>query len=121
MSDPSFVLFYVEDPARSAAFYARLLDRKPVESSPTFALFAFGSGVKLGLWKRDGVEPAATLRGGGSELGFPVADDAAVDRLHHAWRTQGATVAQTPTRLDFGYTFVVLDPDGHRLRVFSPG
>jgi len=24
------------------------------------------------------------------------------------------------TRLDFGYAFVGLDPDGHRLRVFMP-
>jgi hypothetical protein len=23
--------------------------------------------------------------------------------------------------MDFGFTFVALDPDGHRLRVFAPG
>ena len=27
---------------------------------------------------------------------------------------------QAPTDLDFGRTFVALDPDGHRLRVFAP-
>ena len=26
-----------------------------------------------------------------------------------------------PTAMDFGFTFVALDPDGHRLRVFAPG
>jgi hypothetical protein len=29
-------------------------------------------------------------------------------------------VLQRPVDLDFGRTFVVLDPDGHRLRVFAP-
>jgi hypothetical protein len=28
-------------------------------------------------------------------------------------------MAQTPTEMDFGTTFVALDPDGHRLRVFA--
>ena len=27
---------------------------------------------------------------------------------------------QAPTRMDFGLTFTASDPDGHRLRVFSP-
>jgi len=26
-------------------------------------------------------------------------------------------VIQSPVELDFGYTFAVVDPDGHRLRV----
>jgi len=31
-------------------------------------------------------------------------------------------IAQPLTQMDFGYTFVALDPDGHRLRVFAaPG
>jgi predicted enzyme related to lactoylglutathione lyase len=29
------------------------------------------------------------------------------------------TVAQKPTDMDFGRTFVVLDPDGHRIRVYK--
>jgi hypothetical protein len=29
-------------------------------------------------------------------------------------------MAQAPTELDFGRTFVALDPDNHRLRVFYP-
>jgi len=28
-------------------------------------------------------------------------------------------VAQKPVDMDFGHTFVALDPDGHRLRVFA--
>jgi hypothetical protein len=52
MSDPNMILLYVDSPAKSAAFYADLLARQPVESSPTFAMFALESGVMLGLWSR---------------------------------------------------------------------
>lgn len=36
------------------------------------------------------------------------------------WTTRGLHVVQQPTDMDFGHTFVALDPDGHRLRVFHP-
>ena len=45
---------------------------------------------------------------------------AAVEAAHVRWSAQGAPIAQSPTRMDFGYTFVALDPDGHRLRAFAP-
>ncbi|WP_374468302.1 hypothetical protein [Ferrovibrio sp.] len=32
-----------------------------------------------------------------------------------------AAILQPPTAMDFGYTFLAADPDGHRLRVFAPG
>jgi hypothetical protein len=31
----------------------------------------------------------------------------------------GLVIAQTPARLEFVYTFVALDPDGHRLRAYK--
>jgi len=120
MTEPTFVLLYVDDPIRSAAFYERLLGRAPVEASPGFAMFVFPSGLKLGLWLRREVQPAAFAMGGGAELCFPVADAAAVDAAHAAWRAQGVEIAQAPVAMDFGYTFTGLDPDGHRLRVFHP-
>ncbi len=120
MTDSNTVLLYVADPAASARFYAGLLGRQPVEQSPTFAMFVLPSGLGLGLWKRGGVEPAATAPAGGSELGFRVADVARVDALHAEWRGKEVAMALPPTDLDFGRTFVALDPDGHRLRVFWP-
>jgi hypothetical protein len=54
MTDLNFVLLYVASPVVSAAFYADLLSRPPVESSPTFAMFAMQSKVMLGLWARRG-------------------------------------------------------------------
>jgi catechol 2,3-dioxygenase-like lactoylglutathione lyase family enzyme len=120
MSDPSFIILYVDSPAASARFYGDLLGKAPVEESPTYALFALDSGVMLGLWSRHTVEPAAASAGGGSELAFTVADRAGVDARHADWRKRGLAILQSPTELDFGRTFVACDPDGHRLRVFFP-
>ncbi|MFJ6092152.1 VOC family protein [Pseudomonas chlororaphis] len=114
----TYLLLYVDSPATSANFYSRLLDRPPVELSPTFALFILDSGLKLGLWSRQDVEPATQVTGGGGELALAVADKQTVDQLHGQWAESGVNIAQAPTTLDFGYTFVALDPDEHRLRVF---
>ena len=119
MSNISFILLYVESPAASEAFYAELLGRPAVDSSPTFVMFAMENGLMLGLWGRRGVEPAATAPGGG-EIAFTVKDATAVESQHAQWRGRGLRIAQAPTKMDFGHTFVALDPDGHRLRVFAP-
>ena len=120
MPDPNFILLYVDNPAASAGFYTDLLGKPPVESSATFAMFALESGVMLGLWSRRTVAPAATASPGAGELAFALSDNAAVDRTFADWHARGLTIAQEPTDLDFGHTFVALDPDGHRLRVFAP-
>ncbi|MBI1751402.1 MAG: VOC family protein [Acidobacteria bacterium] len=122
MPDPMFFILYVDQPQRSAGFYAKLLGRAPVESSPTFALFVLPSGLKLGLWSKHTVEPAATnaaqALGGGAELVFALDSREAVEAAHAAWRQEGLRILQAPTAMDFGYTFVALDPDEHRLRVY---
>ncbi|WP_025128803.1 VOC family protein [Pseudomonas sp. PH1b] len=113
----TYFLLYVDSPAVSAAFYSRLLNKSPVESSQTFALFILDSGIKLGLWSRHTVEPSAAATGGGGELGWAVDSREAVDELYRHWQALGMTIALPPTLMDFGYTLVALDPDGHRLRV----
>lgn len=119
MADFSFVLLYVENPLASAVFYEGLLGRPAVEAAPTFAMLPLRDGVMLGLWQRGGVEPVANPPGGG-EIAFTVADAAAVRSTHAAWSARGLSIAQAPVAMDFGHTFVALDPDGHRLRVFAP-
>jgi predicted enzyme related to lactoylglutathione lyase len=119
MTSPNFILKYVNDPAASADFYAKLLGHPPIETSPTFAMFALANGVMLGLWARHTVEPKPNTVGG-TELAFTVADMAAVNSTHAEWLRQGLEIIQAPTRMDFGDTFVATDPDGHRLRVFAP-
>jgi hypothetical protein len=66
------------------------------------------------------VQPPATTAGGG-ELAIAVGEAGAVRALHRGWAAKGLTIAQASTAMDFGFTFVALDPDGHRLRVFAPG
>lgn len=116
----NFMLLYVDSPAASQTFYGSLLGREPVESSPTFALFALDSGLMLGLWSRYTVEPAASAAGGGGEIAFTVENEADVDATYREWKGRGLSILQEPTTMDFGRTFVALDLDGHRLRVFSP-
>lgn len=120
MLHPNFVLLYVANTDISTKFYADILASKPVETSPTFAMFALQSGVMLGLWKKDGVLPAPLAGGGGSELAFATENKTVVNNMYKNWVEKGLVIAQTPTQMEFGFTFVALDPDGHRLRVFAP-
>ena len=119
MLQPTYILLFVDDPARSAQFYRRILGAEPVESSATFVLFACESGLKLGLWSRHTAEPRPTAGAGAMDVGFSVAERTEVDRIFRRWTEEGVTIAQEPTEMDFGMSFVGLDPDGHRLRVFA--
>lgn len=118
MLSPSLglVLLFVENPQKSSLFYQNLLELKPVEESPTFAMFALKNGVMLGLWSCYTAEPRVESRAGALEICF-AADD--VDALYETWGKKHVTVAQKPTDMDFGRTFVVLDPDGHRIRIYK--
>ena len=73
----------------------------------------------LGLWRADEVEPQAN-RPGGAELCVTAESEAQVDESAAQWASKRVEIIQPPTRMDFGYAFVGLDVDGHRLRVFSP-
>ena len=120
MTEPDFIILYVDNPSASAHFYEGLLRKTPVESSPTFAMFIMESGLKLGLWSKHTVEPAAAAAGGGGELALSVSNSDTVHDLFADWVERGLEIIQRPTEMDFGFTFVALDPDGHRLRVFTP-
>ncbi|MFM5205908.1 VOC family protein [Aeromonas veronii] len=115
---PQFTILYVANPTRSALFYRQLFGREPVEESPTFAMFVFESGARLALWSSTTVEPAVTQTAGAMELAFALPDDDAVDRLSAEWLARGLTLIQAPTNMEFGYTCMALDPDGHRLRLY---
>jgi predicted enzyme related to lactoylglutathione lyase len=119
-AQPNFILLYVDSPKASGDFYASLLGREPVETSPTFVMFSLDGGLMLGLWSWHTVKPAPAATGGGSEIGIAVGNAAAVDAARAAWKARGVSIIQEPTEMDFGRTFVGLDPDGHRMRVFAP-
>jgi catechol 2,3-dioxygenase-like lactoylglutathione lyase family enzyme len=117
---PDCLILYVHSPAESVLFYRSLLGREPVEQSPNFAMFMLNDKTMLGLWAAHDVQPASGQRGGGAEIGITARTDAEVDAAAASWRAAGWPVLQPPTRLDFGYTAVTADPDGHRVRVFRP-
>ncbi|CAM3929504.1 VOC family protein [Serratia silvae] len=119
MTTPSMTMIYVDSPEKSAEFYRQLLGAEPVEQSPTFALFILNNGFKLGMWSKHTVEPAPTVIGGGTEICFICEQPQQVDALYQQWREKGLTMVQSPVELDFGYTFVATDLDGHRLRVYK--
>lgn len=120
MGLPHFVLFYVDEPEKSAAFYTRLLDRQPLDSAPNFVMFELSPDLRLGLWARRDVEPAPRDAGDMGELAMAVGASKEVEALCADWRGKGAAILQEPATKDFGLTFLAADPDGHRLRVFCP-
>lgn len=118
MTNPNMILLYVDDTAASAAFYGDLLGRKGTGHSANFATVPLEGGMTLGLWARGTVKPATSGTGGAQgEIVFMVEDKPAIDALYADWQARGLEIAQELTALDFGPTFVALDPDGHRLRV----
>ena len=74
----------------------------------------------LGLWAVHTVEPTATPAGA-AEIALAVEGIETIKSMRASWRAKDLTVIQTSTAMDFGFTFVALDQDGHRLRVFAPG
>tara|TARA_R110002020_G_scaffold347189_2_gene560934 strand:- start:2105 stop:2476 length:372 start_codon:yes stop_codon:yes gene_type:complete len=114
----NYILLAVADPAASNRFYSDLLGLEPVENSPSFVLYVLPNGIKLGLWAASAITPAPKAAGG-VEITFSQASIAEVRATHADWQPK-ATIVQQPIEMDFGFTFVAEDPDGHRLRVFSP-
>lgn len=111
----NFVLLFVENPTESGLFYRRILGIDPIEEAPTFVLFSLANTVMLGLWSRHTAEPKVVSKPGASEICFREQN---VDGLYDQWKKLNVTMAQIPTDMDFGRTFVALDPDGHRIRIF---
>lgn len=116
----SHVILYVRDAHASAEFYVQRLGLPKIEIHPAFAMLGLGGEVMLGLWQKDEVHPKVTVPAGGSELDFTLTDDAEVDKMHKDWEKDGVEIAEKPRKLDFGYAFTALDPDGNRIRVFAP-
>lgn len=120
MSYRPYFIFYVNDPQASAAYYEKMLQQPPLESSPGFALFKLNDGAMLGFWKRQDVLPVVGQPGdcAQSEVCLPLPNRAAVDTVFSEWLQLGAMVIQEPTKMDFGYTCCSQDADGNRLRLF---
>lgn len=118
MTTLSYLLLAARKPLYSARLYSDLLGVEPVESSDSFVLFVLPTGLKLGLWLKDEMEPP-TGTPDGIDLSFAESDREAVGATFDRWEKLGLEIIQPPVDMDFGFTFTARDPDGHRLRVFS--
>ncbi len=118
MLEPSTVVLYVDNLLVSSGFYQDLLGIKPEEDSPTFHSFTLSNGMGLGLKANHSVEPPANEKGS-AELAFTCDSDKEVNELFAKWQGKKISMAQSPTVVPYGYTFLAQDPDGHRLRVVS--
>ncbi|PDT86197.1 VOC family protein [Sinorhizobium sp. BJ1] len=117
MAKANLIVLYVTEPLASVEFYRKLLGKEPLVSFPTFSSFELQNGFVLGLWATAGVQPGPVGEGSRAELAFMVEGEEAVRAHYEEWRAMGLPIAQELTKMDFGPTFVALDPDGHRLRV----
>lgn len=115
----NFVINYVENAPKAAELYGKILELKPVEASPGWAMFIVPDGPVLGLWARNEVDPRPEVGGGGSELCIEVPNDADIAPTLAAWQKLGLKIVQQPTVMDFGLTFTAKDSDGNRLRAFA--
>lgn len=118
MATLDYLLLAVASPRKSAELYSTILGAQPVQNSETFVLYALPSGLKLGLWVKDEMEPL-TGKPDGLDICFNESDKAAVSATYAAWKALGLKMLQEPVDMDFGFTFTAADPDGHRLRVFT--
>jgi hypothetical protein len=113
MGLPHFILLYVDEPKETAEFYARLLDRKPLDSSPNFVMFELSPDLRLGLWARRDVEPVPGSAADTGELAMAVATNEEVEALcadrkqpssrnRLEWTSAGPSWSRTPTDIGFG-------------------
>ncbi|KZK87030.1 Glyoxalase-like domain protein [Pseudovibrio sp. Ad13] len=117
MFKPNSVILYVEDVEKSTKFYTDVLQSSPIERFQEFSLFSLGDDVTLGLQSAQGIDPKPQPSFGGFELSLSDVSREEVDQVYSLWKEKGISIVLEPTDLDFGYTFVATDPDGHRLRV----
>lgn len=114
------VVFYVEDIEASQRFYAKIFDAKSDALSPTFVFIPLLPNLSLGLKQLNQTVLPANKSGGGAELSLIVENEIELDELYQEWKSNEVRFSQQPTALVFGKTFVALDPDEHRIRVFAP-
>ncbi|GKW15460.1 MULTISPECIES: VOC family protein [Pectobacterium] len=117
MFKPNSVILYVNDVDASTTFYASIFGEGPIEAFPGFSVFSLKDGFILGLQTKHDIEPKPEPAFGGFELCLSDISIEEVDAIYNDFASRNVPMALTPTRLEFGYTFVALDPDGHRIRL----
>jgi catechol 2,3-dioxygenase-like lactoylglutathione lyase family enzyme len=108
----SHVALGVEDPAATAAFYARTLGLAAGDSHAD-------GGIRLG-WGR-GFHALELVPGDGMDhFGIELRDDAGLTRLASRLEAHGVGVERTDGDGDHPPALVFRDPDGHRIEAHGP-
>lgn len=117
MFKPNSIILYVTDVDKSTIFYSNILKAEPIEQYSEFSVFALSNNFILGLQAKSGIDPKPQPQFGGFEICMSDVSRQDVDDIYHQWCELGVDITMKPVDLDFGYTFVAVDPDDHRLRV----
>ncbi|MBG2877511.1 phenazine biosynthesis protein [Proteus alimentorum] len=117
MFKPNSIILYVNDIVKSTEFYANILESSPVEQYSEFSVFILSDYFILGLQTKSGIDPKPQPQFGGFELCMSDITNQDVDSIYLNWCELGVKIIMKPTMLEFGYTFVAVDLDGHRLRI----
>ncbi|MEN3931032.1 VOC family protein [Microvirga sp. W0021] len=117
VKDKYSLILYVDNVEVSASFYSSILKHEPLERFKDFAVFGLQDGFIIGLQSKHAIEPTPQKFVGGFELSYSDVTTDEVDDIYKEWCNLGIEFALKPTTLEFGYTFVAVDPDGHRLRI----
>lgn len=118
--DLNLTVLYVEDPARSAAFYRDLLGVETMAPTENFTAVPLPGGRLFGLWRKSVAKPEPQEAVGGFEIGVMIAEKDGVAAKFSSLEAAGHRIVQPLTVMDFGPTFVIADPDGHRIRFCEP-
>lgn len=121
--DRSITMVYVDDVARSAAFYRDVVGLEPIADFGSYAEFEWGNLI-LGLRQRDNAvrqygDAVAPARSGASHQVTVTVEDVAAfaDRL----ASRGAEILQPLTDQAWGMRSTTFrDPDGHVVEVCQP-
>jgi len=117
MTTPNFVILYVDQPSAERRLLQRVLGRQRSRPHRTFVLFVVDTASSSASGRAIPVDPAPRPPAVARDrlcAGTP----GAVDATH---ADLGGTRAEDPADADrhgFRRTFVALDPDQHRLRVY---
>ncbi|QAV24595.1 VOC family protein [Proteus hauseri] len=117
MFKPNSIIIYAKDVDKSTDFYAKILKSAPLERYREFSVFALSSDFILGIQSKTGIDPKPQAQFGGFEICMSDITYDKVNKIYQQWCGLKVEIEMPPKQLDFGYTFVALDPDGHRLRV----
>ncbi len=113
------IVLYVKNIQISQEFYEKILSCKAQALSPTFVSFKLPDGPLLELKQLAHCNPSSSITGGGTEISILIKNRDTLHCLFQDWSHKGTQFLLEPIEQIYGITFVAIDPDNHRIRVFA--